>query len=88
MQLRKDFISAKQDVIQQVRKYSSARLKEYRYLPNYKYRTCTGKKQGRKKEELNPDVRKLRERENRPDQLGMQIAYRLPPLLRTDVRKQ
>ena len=37
MQLRKDFISAKQDVIQQVRKYSSARLKEYRYL-------TTGKK--------------------------------------------
>ena len=33
-------------------------------------------------------VRKLRERENRPDQLGMRMAYRLPPLLRTDVRKQ
>ena len=35
-----------------------------------------------------PVVRKLRESENRPDQLAMRIAYRLPPLLRTDVRKQ
>ena len=37
---------------------------------------------------LSASVRKLRERENRPDQLGMRMAYRLPPLLRTDVRKQ
>ena len=30
----------------------------------------------------------LRERESRPDQLGMRRAYRLPPLLQTDIRKQ